>query len=918
MAHSQLVDGWTEPAMTATFRPLFIGLATASLAVTPIGAMVYADDQLVIQDTAPAWLETLIPSAAEADLLASDDHFEFVSGGVLISEPPPPIPPGPHPVLDASPSESAPADGPSSSLTADEALRLHSNPGADQVIYLDFDGHTIEGTAWNNRRAATIEVGEYSREEVGQEVDGFSDWEIDGIVEIWQRVAEDFAPWPVDVTTEFPGDEALYSFNLTADPRYGSHVVITQDSSWYGSSGGVAYVGTIGIDYYSPAFVFSNNLPDYAWVNNSLVKYGGSPKLVAEAASHEVGHNLGLSHDGVVDSDPNDSVDDSSGYYGGHSNADWAPIMGVGYYKPVTQWSKGEYPFASQKQDDLAIIDSFLPGRLTGSAPPAQSLGGGDSVTLDMLHDGGDIATYTVDVTEGPAAITVEKTDENGNLLADLVVTNNNTGAVVTASPDDPADWSHSITGLAAGSYTVQVRSIGWDDPAVEGDEFTAYASVGEFRMTIDVPGSSTATTSTTTTTVLGSTTSTPGTTTTVPGSTTTVVGSPTTTTTVVGSPNTTTTTTTTTPPVTPTTLDPGDDDPIEANRLTSFAPVRLLDTRAPGAPNGRLGAGENIRVPIAGVLGIDADARAAVVNVVAVRPDTNGFLSVTPCTDVQDGDRTSSLNFVASGNIANSTIASLSSNGDICVYSSAETDLVIDITGAIGPSGDAGLTDTTVRRIADSRESVGIESRLTSGDTAVITLADSVDPTTTAIAVNVTAVRPSSTGYLTIDNCSGGTTAALNFSLGETRGNNGVFALSQKQTMCVTSSTSADVIIDLTGEFGSDGYTYVPADPVRLLDTRTTGTIGAGSSTSFTVPQPPIGEIPVAASVNLASARHPRAGFVTSWDCGALAVSSALNPISGQVTANGALVPLNPTRRSCLFHEAGGELVVDLNGWWI
>ncbi|WP_305803521.1 hypothetical protein, partial [Thiolapillus sp.] len=59
-----------------------------------------------------------------------------------------------------------------------------------------------------------------------------------------------------------------------------------------------------------------------------------------------------MSHDGTS----------SAGYYSGHGDGfvSWAPIMGVGYYKNVTQWSKGEYPDASQVQDDLAIIDGKL------------------------------------------------------------------------------------------------------------------------------------------------------------------------------------------------------------------------------------------------------------------------------------------------------------------------------------------------------------------------------------------------------------------------------------------------------------------------------------------------------------------------------------------------------------------------------
>lgn len=872
--------------MTTAPRSSFVGLAVAGLALTPVANAVAAEASLTVSDGSLLWIGTLLPTAHQAKLLASDTSFEFVSGAVLVSEPPAPRSIGPHPVMDAPSSASLSFDDLTASLTADQALRLHSNPGAERVIYLDFDGHTIEGTAWNNGRGASIEVGEYSREEVGKEVAGFSQYEIDGIIEIWEHVAEDFAPWPVDVTTEFPGDEALNSSNRTVDQRYGSRVVITSDSSWYGNSGGVAYVGTIGLDYYSPAFVFSDNLPSYAWVDNNLMKYGGDPKMVGEAASHEVGHNLGLSHDGLVDSNPHDSTDTSRAYYGGSATGNWAPIMGVGYYKPVTHWSKGDYPNASQTQDDIAIIDSYLPGRLTGSTTSSESLGNNDTVILGTLADGGAVDSHPLVVSEGPAQLTLEKALPTGNLLAELVVTNDTTGETITAAPDDAATWAHTIDGLDAGTYTVQVRSIGWSDPDIETDGFSDYSSMGDYVLTVEGAGSVDDTTTTTTVPPGGST----------------------------------TTSTTTDPPTDPpTTVDPGNELDGAPNRLTAIAPTRILDTRSPGATSDHIEAGENIRIPITGANGISDDARAAVVNVVAVQPTTNGFLSITPCTEVADSERTSSLNFAAGSNIANSTITSLSDDGSICIYSSAPTHVVLDVTGSIGPSGGAGLTDTAVRRIADSRHGEGLAGRLSPGQTAELSLDGRVDDATTAVAVNVTAVRPDSTGFLTIDNCNGAaSTAALNFAAGENRGNNGVFALSGARTVCITSSAAVDVIIDLTGEFGPDGLTFVPAEPTRLLDTRLTGTIGPGSSERFTVPQPASDIAPAAASVNIASARHPRSGFVTSWDCGALATSSALNPVTGQVTANGALIELNAERRSCLFHEAGGDLIVDLNGWWV
>jgi Metallo-peptidase family M12B Reprolysin-like len=864
--------------MAIVFRTLIVGFSTACATLTSVSTTVASVTPPNVIEIDVPWVDSLLPTDAEIELLLSDDDFEFVKGAVLVSEPP--AAPRLLPDIDIDIGDGPSRGDAGSTIDREHAFSLHSNPGAEKVIFLDFDGHVAQGTAWNDEPGSTLVLGEYSREIVGHEIDGFTQRELDGIFEIWQRVADDFAPWPVDVTTEDPGDAALYSVDRSVDTRYGAHVVITHDSDWYGGSGGVAYIGTIGQRYYSPAFVFSDNLPEYA----GLV-YGGSPKLVAEAASHEVGHNLGLSHDGAHDSDPHDSTNDGTPYFGGHRDSEWAPIMGVGYDKAITQWSKGDYPNANQPEDDIAVIDAHLHGRGTGPTTSSASLGPGDTTVVATLSDGGAVDSYQLVVTEGPVDVALSKTHAWGNLLAELVVTDVGAGTSTLVTPDDPTEWAHHVDGLAPGTYTVDVRSIGWDDPTVDGDDFPAYGSMGQYVLSVDAPDGVPAVTPTTT----APTTTTPTTTPTTVAPTTTVP---------------------TTPPP------PAEAD---ANRLAAIDPVRLLDTRSPGAVSDRVEAGENIRIPLAGVNGISSDTRAAVVNVVAVRPSGNGYLSVTPCTDVSVDERTSSLNYVAGSNIANSTIATLSDDGSICIYSSASTHVVLDVTGAIGPSGAAELSDTTVRRIVDTRIGDNIPRRLDAGEIAVVSLDGDVAHDTTAISVNVTAVAPATGGYLSIDNCAArDVTASLNFSTGETRGNNGIFALGADQTLCVQASTAVDVIIDLTGEFGDDGYTYLPAEPVRLLDTRASAALTPGSSTSFEVPTPADGVTPVAASINIASAGHPRSGFITSWNCGSLSTSSALNPVAGQVTANGALAPLNPGQRSCLFHQAGGNLVVDLNGWWV
>jgi Ca2+-binding RTX toxin-like protein len=227
------------------------------------------------------------------------------------------------------------------SLTATTSLSntflLHSNPFATKTIYLDFNGHILPAnTAWTNNYNAgnAINAPAWSMD---ADNTTFSDAELTRIQAIWQRVAEDFAPFNVDVTTDFRGEDYL-NRSSSSDQVYGMRALISPISSYVGAYGGIAYVGVFGNvgDFYKPALIFPENLGP------------NGEKYVAEAVSHEVGHTLGLGHDGTS----------TQGYYSGQGSGatGWAPIMGVGYYQPLSQWSKGEYPDANNKEDDLSII----------------------------------------------------------------------------------------------------------------------------------------------------------------------------------------------------------------------------------------------------------------------------------------------------------------------------------------------------------------------------------------------------------------------------------------------------------------------------------------------------------------------------------------------------------------------------------
>ena len=253
----------------------------------------------------------------------------------------------------------------SSAFELSETFELHSNPTAAKTIYLDFDGHTTTGTMWNSAYTGgdPIITPPYSFEGDSS----FSEDELSRIQYIWQRVAEDYLPFNVDVTTEDPGSAALIK-SSTSDTEYGVRVCIGGSSSdWYGANaGGVAYMYSFKWSTDTPAFVFP------AMLGN------GSEKYTAEAISHETGHTLGLSHDGTGDGKGDNA------YYWGHGSGatGWAAIMGVGYYKSLTQFSKGEYPDANNQQDDLAVLAGATGGFGHRSDDHGSSFAEADTLTV--------------------------------------------------------------------------------------------------------------------------------------------------------------------------------------------------------------------------------------------------------------------------------------------------------------------------------------------------------------------------------------------------------------------------------------------------------------------------------------------------------------------------------------------------------
>lgn len=361
------------------------------------------------------------------------------------------------------------------SIPLDQTFLLHSRPGANRTIYLNFVGGTVTGTAWNaSYGISTIVAAPY---DIDGNPSSFSTTELQNIQSIWQRVAEDYAPFDVDVTTELPLPGAL-TRTSSSDLTFGTTVMISRDWVPGGCGcGGFAYLGVFDdtSEYYKPAWVFLDHLGN------------GNEKYVAEAISHEAGHNFGLNHDGYNDGTT------STSYYAGGGN--WAPIMGVGYYKAVTQWSKGEYPYATNKEDDLAVMQVYgLPLRTddhgndfaTATALASASANGIQNLSgTGVIQTRSDVDVFRLASGAGLITLNVSPFEKGPNLDIGIALYDGSGNLLASSTPSDRLSAGVSVANAAAGVYYLVVDGTGNGD-LVTG--YSDYASLGMYMITGTAP----------------------------------------------------------------------------------------------------------------------------------------------------------------------------------------------------------------------------------------------------------------------------------------------------------------------------------------------------------------------------------------------------------------------------------------------
>ena len=340
------------------------------------------------------------------------------------------------------------------------------------------------------------------------------------------------------------------------------------------------------------------------------------------------------------------------------------------------------------------------------------------------------------------------------------------------------------------------------------------------------------------------------------------------------------------------------------ASTFVAMPPQRVADTRTDSAE--RLVGGTRHTIDFGALL--PDDATAVALYVTAARPAARGYLSTGPCDAEPSG---ATVNFGAGTPRGAPTITAIGETGTVCVFSSVDTDLVVDLQGTFVADGSgARMTPlATPRRLHDTRET----GRL---DTVVVEVGSGLD----AVAVNLGAARAGAVGYLSASSCAEPRLAAnVNFAPGAAVSSSAIVPVDDDGTFCVFASEAVDVIIDLTAEFARDGaLAYLPVTPTRTLDTR----LGIGGWLAPLAPGQTIdvgAAPPTAAAVTgtLAIIRPSATGFLTADGCAGPAGTASVNAAIGTIMAN-SLTSAITDGRLCITSSARAHAVFDTNGWWV
>ncbi|MEP3482382.1 MAG: proprotein convertase P-domain-containing protein [Fuerstiella sp.] len=369
------------------------------------------------------------------------------------------------------------SDGPSSvSTEALEPRLLLTNPfdaaslpGAPVTIYLDFDGHTETSAEWRSRHEgmpANLVVPEFDLDGNA----GFSSDEVNRAREIYERVAEDFRPFNINVTTILP-----VGFDNAED----IFVSIGGDGSGLTNPGRYSAISESFARADLPQTVFAHS-------SNHSGLGGDFEYNVANSVSQSVAVAFGL------------QVHRETTGVAIEGDNDVAPILGDSIIgddnlisNPNSQrdiWVLAPGNDGTTLQDDLAVIVSNPNVEYRADdhgstllAATGITVGAGVESVTAVIEQNSDVDIFSFTTAATFATISVTTTDLRsapfnaitpGSNLDPLLVIRDAGGNVV-ATEDGPGLSSTISVNLPSGTYFVEVSGDG------------EYGNLGEYTLSL-------------------------------------------------------------------------------------------------------------------------------------------------------------------------------------------------------------------------------------------------------------------------------------------------------------------------------------------------------------------------------------------------------------------------------------------------
>lgn len=357
-----------------------------------------------------------------------------------------------------------------------------------------------------------------------------------------------------------------------------------------------------------------------------------------------------------------------------------------------------------------------------------------------------------------------------------------------------------------------------------------------------------------------------------------------------------------------------------------AITPTRIVDTRTGlGASARRVPQHTEIAVQVAGRAGLPASGvQSVVLNVTAVDPQWAGYLTVRP----ESGSKPSSsnVNYGKHRTVANQVVSKVGSDGRVRIYSSADSDVVVDVAGYY--SSTQMMTPLSPARLLDTRSGLGASGQVAPGARVDVPVLGrgGVPTNAAAVVLNVTAVEPTSSGYATVWPAGGSqpSTSNLNYAQNDVVAGLVVAKVGAGGKVSVGTSARSDLVADVLGWIPSTSD-VVAGTPARVLDTRTgvgapaVGMVDAGETVSLKVTGR--GGVPstgVKAVMLTLTVTGPEAeGYETAFPAGAARpLASNLNYTTGRVVANSVLAKVGSDGTVQLYTSKDSHLVADVQGY--